>query len=72
MSKARIVKRTDPAGRVTYVIQQPHFFFRWRWVDAWINSIGGANCKDYFDTLDEAKAHLPYFDGTPTVTEVVE
>jgi len=68
--KARIVKRTGPSSRVWYVIQQKHFLFRWWWVDAWINSMCGASCQDDFNTLEEAKANLCHFDGTPT-TEIV-
>jgi hypothetical protein len=69
--KTRIIERTGPSGRVSYVIQQPHFLFRWWWVDAWINSMCGANCQDSFDTMEEAKANLCYFDGTPTVEVIV-
>jgi len=68
--KARIIKRTGPDGKESYVIQQRHFLFRW-WVDAWINSSCGAACRDYFDTLDEALENLCYFDGTPSREEVV-
>jgi hypothetical protein len=69
--KARIVKRTDTAGEVRYVIQQRHFLFRWWWVDAWINDPAGACCRDDFFTLEEAQRHLCYFDGTPTTEEIV-
>ena len=65
-TKARIIERTGPDGTVSYVIQQRHFLFRWWWVDAWINSMLGAACKDSFTTLEEAKANLCFFDGTPT------
>ena len=65
--KARIIKRTLPGGYVIYVIQQKHFLFRWWWVDAWLNSWSGADCKDSFDTLEEAKNNLCYFDGTKAV-----
>lgn len=60
---ARIVKRTYPSGDTKFVIQQPHFLLRWWWVDAWINSLSGASCKDYFDTYDEAEKALPHFTG---------
>ena len=69
--KARIIKRTGPDGRVQYIIQQKHSLFRWWWVDAWLNSLCGASCLDYFDTLDEAKKNLCYFDGTETKEKVV-
>ena len=53
--KARIIERTGPDGRVSFVIQQKHSLFRWWWVDAWINSSCGASCQDSFDNLEEAK-----------------
>lgn len=68
--KARIVKRTDPTGNESFVIQQKHFLFRWLWVDAWVNSLAGAACRDCYPTLEAAKEHLPYFDGTPWIDEV--
>ena len=40
-------------------------------MDAWINGSCGVWCQDDFDTLEEAQAHLCYFDGTPTVDTVV-
>lgn len=61
-SKARIVERTLVDGRVVFVIQQRHFLFRWWWVDAWMNC--GVECTDTFDTIDQAKSSLCYFDGT--------
>jgi hypothetical protein len=69
--KARIVERTSPDGEKSYVIQQRNFLFRWRWVDAWINSFCGAACRDSWPTLEEAKNNLCYFDGTPVVDRVV-
>jgi hypothetical protein len=69
--KARIIKRTGPAGDVCYVIQQKHFLFRWWWVDAWLNSGCGAACRDSFLTLEDAQRNLCYFDGTQTKEEVV-
>ena len=70
MKKVRIVKQTFNK-RSTYVIQQKHFLFRWWWVDGWMNSSSGANCIDRFRTLEEAKRHLIYFDGTKRTQEVV-
>ena len=61
--KARIVKRTNPEGRIQYTIQQRHFLFRWWWIDAWINSWSGASCRDTWDTLKEAEDNLCWFDG---------
>lgn len=69
--KTRIIERTGPSGRVQYIIQQKHSLFFWWWVDAWVNSLCGAWCTDDFDTLEEAKANLCHFDGTPTIEVVV-
>lgn len=69
--KTRIIKRTAPDGSVEYVIQQKHFLFRWWWVDAWLNDSCGAGCVDYFDTLEEARANLCYFDGSKCKEEVI-
>ena len=70
MNKTRIIKRTF-VNKVTYVIQQKHFLFRWMWVDAWVNSANGAACQDAFYTLEEAQANLCYFDGRKAADEVV-
>ena len=70
--KCRIIKRTSPYGRVTFVIQQKHFLFRWWWVDAWVNSSDGASCRDDFHTLEEAQENLCLFDGTKFQEEVLE
>ena len=72
MRKVRIIKRTNPDGRINYVIQQKHDLFRWWWVDAWINSLCGASCRDSWATLDEAKKCLCYFDGSKSREEVME
>lgn len=62
--KTRIVKRTSAdRSRVTYVIQQKHFIFRWWWVDAWVNSWDVAT-NDTFYTYEEAVSHLCLFDGS--------
>jgi hypothetical protein len=71
MKKVRIIKRIYPDKTVKYVIQQKHSLFRWMWVDAWVNSIEGAYCVDSFDTLEEAKKNLCYFDGTSCKESVV-
>lgn len=71
MAKCRIIERTNVDGRISYVIQQRHFLFRWWWVDAWINSDDGAACKDSFSTLEEAQKNLCYFDGCKCVERVV-
>lgn len=72
MSIARIVERTHVDGRISYVIQQKHWLFRWMWVDAWMNSSIGAYCTDYFSTLAEARHNLCYFDGSKSVDRVVK
>lgn len=66
---ARIIKRTNVDGNVTYVIQQKHFLFWWWWVDAWMNA--GPDCECSYDTLEEARKNLCYFDGTKVKEEVV-
>jgi hypothetical protein len=72
MTKARIIKRTHPSGRVEYVIQQRHWLFRWWWVDAWINAGHVTSCNKYsFSTLDQAKLNLWQFDGSKPVDQVV-
>lgn len=62
MKKVRIVERTSVDGRTSYVIQEKHFLFKWWWTDAWINH--GVESEDTFNTLDEAKKNLCFFDGT--------
>jgi len=54
-----------------YVIQQKHFLFKWWWVDAWVNSSSGASCQDSFDSLEEAKNNLCYFDNTKVKEKVI-
>ena len=68
---ARIVERNAPDGRKSWVIQQRHFLFRWWWVDAWVNAWEGASCNDSYFSLEEARKHLCFFDGTPTTERVV-
>jgi len=70
--KCRITERTNPYGRVTYVIQQKHFIFFWWWVDAWINSSAGASCTDSWSTLKEAQDNLCYFDGSESTEKVIQ
>ena len=70
--KTRIVQRTLVDGEIIFVIQQRHFLLRWLWVDAWINSLSGATCCDSFYTLDDAKKHLCYFDGSVNIDNVVD
>lgn len=69
MNKARIIKREYPDGSTRYVIQQKHFLFRWWWVDAWVNC--GVETKDSFNTLEEAKNNLVWFDGSKLKETVI-
>ena len=69
--RTRIIERTNVDGRVEYIIQQKHFLFRWWWVDAWVNSSSGADCRDSFSSLKEAKENLCYFDGSKISEKVV-
>jgi hypothetical protein len=69
--KARIIERTAPSGRKTYVIQQRHWLFRWWWVDASLNSLHYASCNVTFDTLKESRQNLCWFDGTKYTEKVV-
>jgi len=71
MAKCRIIERKCVDDRIEYVIQQKHFLFRWWWVDAWLNSSSGADCRDSFPTLKEAQKNLCYFDDSKTVERVV-
>ena len=68
--KARIVKVTTPGGRVYYEIQQRHILFFWWWVPAWVNRYNPYATTD-FNTLEEAKKNLCYYDGTKYKKEVV-
>lgn len=70
-TKCRIVQRDYVDGRVSFVIQQKHFIFRWHWIDAWINSSSGASCLNTFVTLEEAKNNLCYFDGSSHKDKVI-
>ena len=69
--KTRIIKRTNPEGKIAYVIQQKHHLFRWLWVDASYNSTS-MWCTDSFATLEEAQRQLCWFDGTKWKEEVVQ
>ncbi len=71
MKKCRIVKRVSPDHYTTYTIQQRHLFFRWWWVDAWVNSGMPTDCVDSFFTLEEAMSNLWRFDGSKGKEEVV-
>lgn len=71
MKKCRIIERTLVDGTKKFVIQQPHFLFKWWWVDSWMNSFMGISCNDYYDTLKEAKKNLCYFDGSKPAERVI-
>jgi hypothetical protein len=67
--KARIIKRTRPNGKVSYVIQQKHWLMR-VWVDASRNNSYDW-VVDTFDSMKEAKENLWRFDGSENKEEVV-
>ena len=71
MKRVRIVERTAPGGRTSFVIQQKHLLFRWWWVDAWLNSLNGASCRDSFQSLSEARENLCWFDGSNSIDRIV-
>ena len=71
MKKVRIVERTHLDGSITYTIQHKHFLFRWLWVDASINHWDGGYLQNTWDTLEEAKNNLPFFDGSKGKQKVV-
>jgi hypothetical protein len=65
-SKARIVKRTYPAGEVEYVIQQRYFWFFWEDAGPFLG------LRRYrFTSLEEAQKNLWQYDGTPEHKDVV-
>lgn len=70
--KCRIIERTNINGSVEYVIQQKHLIFRWRWVDACMNSLSNAYGMDSFGTIEEARKNICYFDGSTCTDKVVE
>jgi len=72
MKNCRIVKRTFPGELDKFVIQQKHWIFFWKWVDAWQNSLFGASCKDTFSTLEDAKHNVRFFDGTKVKDTVIK
>jgi len=69
MKKIRIVKRTAVDGRITYVIKERHFLFRWWWVDAWVNH--SPYTVSSFSSMEELNENLCYFDGTKTKEEII-
>ena len=73
MEKAtRIIKKTMPDGRIEYTIQKRHFIFFWLWVDARVNIFIDSNYRDTFATLEDAKKHLCFFNGTKVRKEVID
>jgi len=68
-TKARIVKRTYPAGEVEYVIQTKCLWFFW--VDA-VPPSRAFSHRSRFSNLEQAQKNLWVFDGTPKhIDEVV-
>lgn len=68
--KVRIIEQIFN-GQTIYIIQQKHWLFRWWWVDAWVNSLNGASCNSTFYTLERAKEHLCYFDGSKPKQKII-
>ena len=68
--KFRIVERILPDKSKIYVIQQKHVLFWWVWVDASLNT--AFEIQDEFDSLEEARKNICFFDGTKTKERVVE
>jgi len=68
MKQVRIVVRTLVDGEVRYVIQQKHFIFFWKWVDASQNNMF---VHDTFLNIEYAKSQLCYFDGSTHSDEVI-
>jgi len=69
----RIVERTCVNGDIKYVIQLKHWLFRC-WVDAqfkYFPYFKWCESHDNFYSLEEARNHLCYFDGTKTTDRVV-
>jgi hypothetical protein len=71
MTKVRIVERTGKDGSITYTIQHRYFLFPLWWVDACVGLWDGGYLQNTWDTLEEAKANLPFFDGTRVKQKVV-
>ena len=67
MKKCRIVERTLASRKIVYVIQRKHPIFRFFWVDASFI----IDYEDTFQSLDEAKDNLKYFDGSDGREKVV-
>ena len=67
MKKARVIERTDIDGRVHYVIQRKYL---WWWGDAIILYSNHSRTAS-FDTLEQAKRHLCYFDGTKVKERII-
>ena len=64
--KTRIVELTLPNGFKIFEIQQRRFFI-WKAGESDIDWL----CDNRYYSLDEAKANLPYFDGTQIRTRIV-
>jgi hypothetical protein len=64
--KTRIVELTLPNGKKIFEIQQRRFLI-WGAGESDVDWL----CDNRYYSLDEAKAKLPYFDGTKIKREVV-
>jgi hypothetical protein len=70
MKKTIIIERVYPDGSKRYVIQQKHWLFRWMWTNA-NNNAPFSYRSDAFDSLEDAKKNLCWFDGTKIIEKVI-
>ena len=67
----RIIKKTSIDGTIDSYIIQKKLFWWWYKCSLGINTCHGSFSKDHFDSLEEAKKHLCYFDGTECKEKIV-
>lgn len=67
--KVRIIKRTYPDKRISFVIQVKDGLFFWMWIDA---SLRYEYDQDEFSSLKKAKKNLCYFDGSKCTEEIIK
>ena len=67
----RIVELTYPGGNKKFQIQKKHWLFKNKWISVYDGGPYSTDCSIY-DTLEEARKNLVYFDGTKTVVKEVE
>jgi hypothetical protein len=68
--ECRIIKNTRPDGREYYTIEQKkkRFFGGYKWKEAGFGEGWG---RTTYETLEDAKENLCWYDGRGTKTEVV-